>query len=219
MDSTSSASKGRRSSVVIRLATSTRNFSSLMPDHVCKGKENRSTVKTSAVDGCIPMHWPSLQRHKLLGFLWHKGTNTSTPCSLLPPVVTVPEINVTGFSLPTFRCFTSIWLQQFPLEERQPVNISAPWQQTRAPSADNISSSPTFAMVSQHDLSESNHLITCLKSAVDRICSSTSAWNFEALKCYNCLFIWFSSTSLWLCKWHVYQIQEQNHFPLKWKSK
>jgi hypothetical protein len=54
--------------------------------------------------------------------------------------------------------------------------------------------SPKLAMVSQHDLSESNHLVTCLKSAVDRICSSTSAWNLKAPKCYDWSFVGFSST-------------------------
>jgi hypothetical protein len=54
--------------------------------------------------------------------------------------------------------------------------------------------SPKLAMVSQHDLSESNHLVTCLKSAVDRICSNTSAWNLKAPKCYDWSFVGFSST-------------------------
>jgi hypothetical protein len=33
-----------------------------------------------------------------------------------------------------------------------------------------------------------------LKSAVDRICSNTSAWNLKAPKCYDWSFVGFSST-------------------------
>lgn len=173
IDSTSSLSREGRLSVDTRLWISACSFSSLMPAHVSRGRENKSTVRTSGVDGCITLQQPWSKTHRVLGSVWHEGTSISTPCSV-PSAITVPDTTVTGFSPFAFKSFVLVLLQHTLLAF--PVKSSAPWQQTRAAISGSPSLSPKDVISLQDELSEASHLVTCLNNSVSCTCFNISSW-------------------------------------------
>lgn len=148
-----------------------------MPDHVCCGKANKSTVRTSAVEGCIPLQLLWSKSHKLLSSVIEEGTSVSISFSM-PSVVTVPETTVIAFSSSTFRSVTLVCLQHVPSDELSfPMKSSAPWQQISAASSGNVSFKPQEVTPLQSEILEADHLATYLKSSVSRVCFNTSSWN------------------------------------------
>lgn len=181
MNLTSSWSKAGRWSAVKRPMISSLSFSTLMPDHVCSGSANRSIVRTSPVEGCMPVQLPWSMAHKLLGPGRGDGTSISTPCSE-PLVVTVPDTTVIGLSPSPSKSLTSVCLQQkLSTEQSFPAKIWAPWQQTSAAISGNALLSPEDLVSLQRELSQVNHLDTCLKSSVSCTSFKTSSWKAQSL--------------------------------------